>query len=132
MTDSLYSLARVSTTDFIVAFWPMVAAMIPEAVLLSHQCEETFSLGLTLFKKLAETSLEFLSLDDLVKQWGSLLLSHDCTEVCPHVPYPYVALMLSQNFGHTESVDMTVQGLTNLLYCAASFAKASQQSLSSR
>ncbi len=77
-----FSLARVSTTDFLVAFWPMVAALIPQAALKPQQCEETFSLGLTLFKKLAETSIEFLNLEDLVRQWGSLLLSHPRREVC--------------------------------------------------
>jgi ubiquitin carboxyl-terminal hydrolase 34 len=34
-----------------------------------------------LFKRLAETSIEFLNLEDLVKQWGGLLLNHSCQEV---------------------------------------------------
>ncbi len=75
------SLAQVSTTSFVVAFWPMVISIVPEAALQPHQCEETFTLCHTLFKRLAETSLEFLNLEDLVKQWGSLLLLHSCREV---------------------------------------------------
>jgi ubiquitin carboxyl-terminal hydrolase 34 len=92
----------------------MVAGLIPEAVLNSRQCEETFSLALTLFKRIAESSLEFLNLEELVKNWGSLLLQHSCVE----------------RVGHPESVDLVAQGLSHLLFCAASFAKASQQRLS--
>lgn len=39
-----------------------------------YQCEELFSLALTLFKRIAETSLEFINLDDVMRQWTSLLL----------------------------------------------------------
>jgi ubiquitin carboxyl-terminal hydrolase 34 len=96
-----------------MTFWPLVAELIPAATINAQQCEETFSLALALFKRLAETSLEFLNLEDLVKQWGGLLLSHTCAE----------------SVGHLESVDMVAHGLTHLLFCAASFAKASQQRL---
>ncbi|KAF4629829.1 hypothetical protein G7Y89_g8311 [Cudoniella acicularis] len=108
------SLAQVSTTDFSVEFWPIVTSLIIEAVKQPQQCEDTFSLGVSLFKKLAETSIDFLDLNELVQQWGSLLLSHNCKE----------------SVGHLESIDMVAHGLTNLLFCAASFAKASQKSLS--
>ncbi|RDL38126.1 Cysteine proteinase [Venustampulla echinocandica] len=108
------SLAQVSTMSFVVEFWPMVATLILEAAHQPLHCEEIFFLGQTLFKKLAETSLEFLNLEDLVKHWGSLLLSHECNE----------------SVGHPESIDLVAQGLTNLLLCATSFAKASQQSMS--
>jgi hypothetical protein len=80
------SLARVSTTDFVIAFWPIVGALIPEAVHHPQQCEETFSLCNTLFKKLAEISLDFLSLEDLVERWGTLLLSHACREASYSAP----------------------------------------------
>lgn len=75
------SLARVSTTEFAVAFWPMVATLIPLTIHHHLQCEETFQLALALFKKLAETSLEFVSLENLVKQWATLLLAHRSNEV---------------------------------------------------
>jgi hypothetical protein len=39
--------------------------------MLSHQ----------LFKKLAETSIDFLNLDELIGQWSALLLSHTPNEV---------------------------------------------------
>jgi ubiquitin carboxyl-terminal hydrolase 34 len=64
-----------------MAFWPIVSALIPEAIAHPQQCEETFTLCLTLFKKLAESSITFFKLGDLMKQWGSLLLSHDSREV---------------------------------------------------
>jgi ubiquitin carboxyl-terminal hydrolase 34 len=65
----------------VVAFWPLIDSLINEAVLYPYQCEEFFSLAHTLFKRLAETSTECLKLEDLVKQWGGLLLSHSCQEV---------------------------------------------------
>lgn len=108
------SLAQVSTTMFVITFWPLVAALIPEATGNAQQCEDTFSLALALFKRLAETSLEFLNLEDLVQQWGVLLLSHTCAE----------------SVGHLDSIDMVAHGLTHLLFCAASNAKAKQQRLS--
>jgi ubiquitin carboxyl-terminal hydrolase 34 len=78
---SFFSLARVSATEFAVAFWPLLAALIPIAVNQPHQCEETFALSHQLFKRLAETSLEFLNLDEFVREWGSLLLSLPSREV---------------------------------------------------
>lgn len=69
-----YSLARVSTTEFSVAFWPMVVDLVILASQHPQRCEELFSLALTLFKRLAETSLEFINLEDVVRQWSSLLL----------------------------------------------------------
>jgi ubiquitin carboxyl-terminal hydrolase 34 len=80
-TDFAFSLAQVSTTDFTVAFWPMVATLIPHAAKQPQRCEETFALSHQLFKKLAETSIDFLNLDELVRQWGALLLSHTPNEV---------------------------------------------------
>lgn len=83
----LCSLARVSSIDFSLAFWPIVSALIPEAIRLPQQCEETFALCLSLFKKLAESSIDVLKLNNLIKEWGSLLLPHDCSEVCGSSSY---------------------------------------------
>jgi ubiquitin carboxyl-terminal hydrolase 34 len=110
----------------------MIASLIPEAVLQSYQCEELFTLALTLFKRLAETSLDFLNLEDLVKQWGTLLLSHICREVGAILSFLRMTLTISQSVGHPESIDLVAQGLANLLFCATSFAKASQQPMSCR
>jgi hypothetical protein len=44
--------------------------------MLSHQ----------LFKKLAETSIDFLNLDELIGQWSTLLLSHTPNEVNSSFP----------------------------------------------
>lgn len=67
-------LARVSTTEFAVAFWPMVVELIKQVGECPQWCEELFGLALALFKRLAETSLEFIELDDVMRQWTSLLL----------------------------------------------------------
>jgi len=67
--------------DFATAFWPLVSALIPEATLYPEQCDETLTLSLALFKKLAGSDIHFFNLGDLMKQWGFLLLSHDSREV---------------------------------------------------
>ncbi|EKD21222.1 uncharacterized protein L3040_000736 [Drepanopeziza brunnea f. sp. 'multigermtubi'] len=107
------SLAQLSTTQFVIAFWPMVAQLIPKACLRPLQCEETFTLSLTLFKRFADIAIRDLKLEDLVKQWGNLLLSHPCVE----------------RIGHPESVDPVAQGLTTMVFYATSFTKASQRTL---
>jgi ubiquitin carboxyl-terminal hydrolase 34 len=64
----------VSSTEFAVAFWPMLVELIKRVREHPYQCEELFTLAHTLFKRLAETSLEFINLDDVVRQWSALLL----------------------------------------------------------
>ncbi|TVY73211.1 Ubiquitin carboxyl-terminal hydrolase [Lachnellula suecica] len=108
------SLAKVSSMDFALAFWPMVSTLVAEATHHPQQCEETFQLCLALFKKMAESAISYFNLGDLVNQWGSLLISHECKEVV----------------GQVESIDLVAHGLIHLLYCGASFAKASEQELS--
>lgn len=110
----------------------MVVALIPHAVKQPQTCEETFTLSHQLFKKLAETSIDSLNLDELVGQWSALLLLHTPNEV-PYLSkrFPY-ALTAPQSVGHPENVDPVAHGLANLLYWAASFAKVSQQPLSAR
>ena len=79
--DSAPSLAKVSATEFTVAFWPMVRDLIPNAVTQPQTCDETFTLCHQLFKKLADTSIDSIDLDELVHQWSELLLSHTPNEV---------------------------------------------------
>jgi len=59
----------------------MVASLIAEATKHPYQCEEIFGLAHTLLKRLAETSADFLKIEDCVKHWGGLLLNHDRQEV---------------------------------------------------
>ncbi|KAK0118696.1 hypothetical protein ONS96_011784 [Cadophora gregata f. sp. sojae] len=108
------SLGQLSTTTFVATFWPMVAQLIPLAVHLPSQCEETFSLSLTLFKRFADVAVSQLNLEELVKQWAGLLLSHTCLE----------------SVGHPESMDPVAQGLSIMVFYATSFTKASQKTLS--
>lgn len=108
------SLGQISTTTFVATFWPMVAQLIPLAVRLPSQCEETFSLSLTLFKRFADVAVSQLNLEELVNQWAGLLLSHTCLE----------------SIGHPESMDAVAQGLSIMVFYATSFTKASQKTLS--
>jgi len=110
----------------------MAADLITEAVREPFLCEETFHLALTLFRKLAETSLEFLNLDNLAQQWGALLFSHTSREVQKPSLVHAVMLIPIQNIDHPENVDMIARGLTHLLHYATSLSKASQQPLSCR
>ncbi|CZT00238.1 related to DFFRY protein [Rhynchosporium graminicola] len=108
------SLGQVSATMFVATFWPMVAHLIPLAVHLPYQCEETFSLGLALFKRFADVAISQLNLEALAQQWGNLLLNHKSLE----------------SVGHTDNVDAVAQGLTFMIFYATSFTKASQKTLS--
>ncbi|KAH6712037.1 ubiquitin C-terminal hydrolase-like protein [Leptodontidium sp. MPI-SDFR-AT-0119] len=108
------SLGQLSTTTFVATLWPMVAQLIPIAVHLPYQCEETFSLSLTLFKRFADVAVNQLNLEALVKRWGGLLLAHKCIE----------------SVGHPDSMDAVAQGLTIMVFYATSFTKASQKTLS--
>ncbi|KAL2064045.1 hypothetical protein VTL71DRAFT_4539 [Oculimacula yallundae] len=113
-SSSVSSLGQVSATMFVATFWPIVAHLIPLAVHLPYQCEETFSLSLALFKRYADVAISQLNLEALVSQWGNLLLNHTCLETV----------------GHTENVDAVAQGLTFMVFYATSLTKASQKTLS--
>ena len=131
--DFVFSLAQVSTTDFTVAFWPMVASLIPYAASKPQSCEEVFTVSHQLFKKLAETSTDFFNLDELIGQWGALLLSHTPNEVYLYSPRLFLyVLTILQSVGFPESPDTVALGLAQLLFSVASFSKASQQPLSAR
>lgn len=114
---SLYtnSLAQVASTTLASEFWPLIASLIPDAVLLYlDQCEQTLSVGYALLKRVVEISVDSIKLEDMVTQWGTLLISHTSSE----------------SLDQLESVDMASQGLGNLLQYATSVAKSAQQSLS--
>ncbi|KAM3073711.1 hypothetical protein ACMFMG_004404 [Clarireedia jacksonii] len=104
---------RVSTLEITATLWPIVSRLIPAAASNRQQCEETFALALTLLKRLTDTTLN-IDLNAIIRQWGSLLATHETVE----------------EVGQPESVDMVAQGLTNLLYYAVSIADASEQILS--
>ncbi|KAI9641472.1 hypothetical protein NHQ30_010279 [Ciborinia camelliae] len=111
---------NVSTPEVVVTLWPMVAKLIPEAVKRPEQCEQTFSLALTIFKRLLEISVSFeeisveLDLNTVAQEWGNLLLNHNNQE----------------DIGLPETVDMVTQGLANLLHYAVTTMKQSGQKLS--
>lgn len=52
----------------------MIVDLILQANQHTQRCEELFNLALALFKRIAETSLEFINLEDVARQWTSLLL----------------------------------------------------------
>lgn len=132
LISNLSSPAQMPTINFAVTFWRMVGDLIPVATTRAEHCEETFTLAHTLFNKLAgsSTTLDVLNLNDLVTKWGSLLLRHQCVEVCRHGPCVLSnANYIMQMVGHPESVDMVAHGLANLLLSAAQRAKSSRQTL---
>jgi len=118
ITKSAYSssLARVSATQFAVAFWPLLCTIICVVEQYPTQCDELFHLSENLLRKLADVSINALELDKLLKSWGSLLVSHSS----------------SQEVGRLDNIDLVARGLSTLCNCAASFAKASQQHLTCR
>ena len=59
----------------------MIEILITESLTKPLQCEELMSLALALFKERVGISAETLRLDNLVRHWGSLLLTHTVIEV---------------------------------------------------
>ncbi|KAI1001681.1 hypothetical protein K3495_g6520 [Podosphaera aphanis] len=107
-------LAEVSSTNFVTEFWSLIATLIPDAVHKPKQCEQVLSVSFTIFKRLTETSANAVRLEDLVRQWGALLISHPRNE----------------NVDQPESIDMAVHGLVNLLHYATTVVKSARQSIS--
>ncbi|ESZ91138.1 hypothetical protein SBOR_8472 [Sclerotinia borealis F-4128] len=103
----------VSTSEVAVTLWPTLANLIPEAAERPKQCEETFLLALTMFKRVLETTVD-LDLNTVAQEWGNLLLNHKNYE----------------DVGLPETVDMVTQGLINLLHHAVTTMKQSEQKLS--
>lgn len=126
---SSFSHARVTTVEFMSAFWPLVTALIPESVAKPLYCEEILALGLNLLKNLPDTSVEHVDLARLVGEWGELLLNHESREVRVGPDINRRSLTTSQTIGHPESIDVTVHGLANLLYQATSLAQVWQRPL---
>lgn len=96
-----------------MALWPLLERLVPKAVLQPQRCEETLTMALLVFRKLADTSIESVDVEGCLLGWGSLLVEHKSHE----------------DVGHPESVDVVSRSLANLLYWCASFAKASQRPL---
>lgn len=107
------SLARVSAIEFAKFFWTPLAGLIPQAARLPTKGEETLSLGLVVFRKLADTSIGYLDLPCYLLQWGSLLARHKSKE----------------DVGDPDFFDSVTRGLANLLYWCVSFVKASRRSI---
>ena len=109
------SLSALSTLDVTTAFWPLLSEMIPSAVSLPDQCEESLSVALLVFRNLAESSIGSVDLDACLFQWGTLLTQHTAQETV----------------GSTDEIDVIARGLSNLLYWCTSFAKASEHPIPS-
>ncbi|KAF7921904.1 uncharacterized protein EAE97_011195 [Botrytis byssoidea] len=105
--------AHVSPSEVSYTLWPIIARLIPKAVQRPEQCEETFSLALTIFKRLLETPID-LDLNAVAQEWGNLLLAHDNHE----------------DVGVPEAADMITRGLVDLLHHAVITMKQSEQKLS--
>ncbi|RKF60923.1 putative ubiquitin hydrolase [Erysiphe neolycopersici] len=113
-TQSTNSLVQVSLITLVSELWPLIVSLIPKALNYPQKCEQLLSISYSMFKKVVETSAEALKLEDLVRQWGILLVSHSSSE----------------SLDQPENVDLVAQGLGILLHYATSVAKSAKQSLS--
>jgi hypothetical protein len=64
-----------------MALWPLLNDLIPQAVMQAQKCEETLSVALLVFRKLADTSIESVDVESCLLGWGSLLVKHKSQEV---------------------------------------------------
>ncbi|KAG9243508.1 ubiquitin C-terminal hydrolase-like protein [Calycina marina] len=108
------SLARVSSTDFAQACWPLVCTMLTDVERFPLNCEQIFHFSESLLKRLADVAIEFLDLDRLLWTWGLKLLARPS----------------GQKAGRLDHIDLVVRGLSVLCNCAASFIKVSRQQIS--
>jgi len=81
MKANCVSLSSLSTTDFAMALWPLLNTLIAQAVIQPEKCEETLSVALLVFRKLADTSIESVDVENCLLSWGSLLVQHKSQEV---------------------------------------------------
>jgi ubiquitin carboxyl-terminal hydrolase 34 len=64
-----------------MALWPLLNTLIAQAVMQPEKCEETLSVALLVFRKLADTSIESVDVENCLLSWGSLLVQHKSQEV---------------------------------------------------
>jgi ubiquitin carboxyl-terminal hydrolase 34 len=64
-----------------MALWPLLNALISQAVMQPQKCDETLSVALLVFRKLADTSIESVDVESSLFGWGSLLVQHKSQEV---------------------------------------------------
>jgi ubiquitin carboxyl-terminal hydrolase 34 len=62
-------------------FWPLLADLIPQAVVQPRQCEEILSVALHVFRKLADTFIESVDIESCLVKWGALLVGYEAQEV---------------------------------------------------
>jgi ubiquitin carboxyl-terminal hydrolase 34 len=128
-----HSLSTMSTIDFSMFLWPILVDLIPHAVKIPVKCEETLSLALQIFRKLADTSVDSVDVQGCLINWGTLLVNHTSHEVSKGSPNTTIfSLNLAQIVGRPDALDTVTRCLASLLYWCASFAKASRLSLPSK
>lgn len=64
-----------------MALWPLLNDLIAQAAMQAQNCEETMSVALLVFRKLADTSIESVDMETCLLSWGSLLVEHKSEEV---------------------------------------------------
>jgi hypothetical protein len=64
-----------------MALWLLLNDLIAQAVMQPQMCEETLSVALLVFRKLADTSIESVDVETCLLSWGSLLVKHKSQEV---------------------------------------------------
>ncbi|RKF63805.1 putative ubiquitin hydrolase [Golovinomyces cichoracearum] len=113
-TQYIDRFTQVPSLTLVTEFWPLIVSLVPVAVRQPEKCEQVLSVSYTLLKRIAETSIKSLRLEELVQEWGNLLISHSSHE----------------SINQIEKIDMVAQGLGRILHYATSVAESAQQSLS--
>lgn len=71
----------MSAIDFSMFFWPLLADLIPQAVMKPQNCEEILSAALHVFRKLADSFIESIDIQSCLLKWGELLANYKAQEV---------------------------------------------------
>jgi len=69
--------------DIIGTIWEAFTQILPETLNHAHKSQEFFQVALLVFHSVAEKPSRELKYDEYLKQWSTVMLSHQTEEVCP-------------------------------------------------
>lgn len=75
------SLPTTPTQDFVLYFWNILVAQIPESLKYGETCQQFFDTALSVFRAVDESGRESLDLTVYTQDWSNLLLRHVHDEV---------------------------------------------------
>lgn len=117
---------RLSTTptqDFVLYFWDILVALIPESLKCGETSQQFFDTALSVFRAVDESGRENLNLTAYIQDWSNLLLGyvHDEVGTCRA---PISSNLDYWQFVGRDGIDWIVLGIAGLLQWSIQLAKS--------